>query len=81
MELRRTRRCEARFGLRANHCIDMGLFIAAMLASIVSLTLFLREVYFAIETLEIALPAGTWQKASHASSTASAVYLFAKNSS
>jgi hypothetical protein len=40
-----------------------GLFIAAMLASIVSLTLFLREVYFAIETFEIALPAGTRQKA------------------
>jgi len=33
------------------------LFIAAMLASIVSLTLFLREVYLAIETFEIGLPA------------------------
>jgi Protein of unknown function (DUF2721) len=37
--------------------IISGLFIAAMLASIVSLTLFLREVYFAIETFEIGLPA------------------------
>jgi Protein of unknown function (DUF2721) len=43
--------------------IISGLFIAAMLASIVSLTLFLREVYFAIETFEIALPAGMRQKA------------------
>jgi Protein of unknown function (DUF2721) len=43
--------------------IISGLFIAAMVASIVSLTLFLREVYFAIETFEIALPAGTRQKA------------------
>jgi hypothetical protein len=34
-----------------------GLFIAAMLASIVSLALFLREVYLAIETFEIGLPA------------------------
>jgi len=39
--------------------IISGLFIAAMIASIVSLTLFLREVYFAIETFEIGLPAGT----------------------
>jgi hypothetical protein len=39
--------------------IVSGLFIAAMLASIVSLTLFLREVYFAIETFEIGLPSGT----------------------
>jgi hypothetical protein len=61
--------------------IISGLFIAAMLASIVSLTLFLREVYFAIETFEIALPAGTRQKASDASSRASAVRLFAKDSS
>jgi Protein of unknown function (DUF2721) len=38
--------------------IVSGLFIAAMLASIISLTLFLREVYFAIETFEIGLPAG-----------------------
>jgi phosphoglycerol transferase MdoB-like AlkP superfamily enzyme len=36
--------------------IISGLFIAAMLASILSLTLFLREVYFAIETFEISLP-------------------------
>jgi hypothetical protein len=43
--------------------IISGLFIAAMLASIVSLTLFLREVYFAIETFEIALPPGARQKA------------------
>jgi Protein of unknown function (DUF2721) len=58
-----------------------GLFIAAMLASIVSLALFLREVYFEIETFEIALPAGTRRRASHASSTASAGRLFAKDSS
>ena len=38
--------------------VVIGLFIAAMLASIVSLSLFLREVYFAIETFEIGLPAG-----------------------
>ena len=42
----------------STHLIVSGLFIAAMLTSIVSLTLFLREVYFAIETFEIALPAG-----------------------
>jgi len=41
--------------------IVIGLFIAAMLASIVSLSFFLREVYFAIETFEIGLPAGTKQ--------------------
>jgi Protein of unknown function (DUF2721) len=41
--------------------IVSGLFIAAMLASIVSLTLFLREVYFAIETFEIGLPSGKRQ--------------------
>ena len=40
-----------------------GLFIAAMLASIVSLTLFLREVYLAIETFEVTLPAGTRERA------------------
>src|ERR1700745_2356070 len=39
--------------------IVSGLFIAAMLASIVSLTLFLREVYFAIETFEIGLLRGS----------------------
>lgn len=44
------------------HLIVSGLFIAAMLASIVSLTLFLREVYFAIETFEIGLPAETRQE-------------------
>jgi hypothetical protein len=38
-----------------------GLFIAAMLASIVRLTLFLREVYFAIDTFEIGLPSGKRQ--------------------
>ena len=43
--------------------IVSGLFIAAMLASIVSLTLFLREVYFAIETFEIGLPSGKRQEA------------------
>ena len=42
--------------------IISGLFIAAMVASIVSLTLFLREVYFAIETFEIGLPARTPEK-------------------
>jgi len=42
--------------------IVSGLFIAAMLASIVSLALFLREVYFAIETFEISLPAATREK-------------------
>jgi len=36
--------------------IISGLFIAAMLALIVSLTLFLREVYFAIGTFEIGMP-------------------------
>jgi hypothetical protein len=36
--------------------IVSGLFIAAMLASIVSLSVFLREVSLAIETFEIALP-------------------------
>ncbi|MBV8052343.1 MAG: DUF2721 domain-containing protein [Acidobacteriaceae bacterium] len=45
------------------HLIVGGLFIAAMLTSIVSLFLFLREVYFAIETFEIGLPAETRQKA------------------
>lgn len=43
--------------------ITCGLFIAAMLTSMVGLTLFLREVYFEIETFEIALPVGTRQKA------------------
>lgn len=38
--------------------IVIGLFITAMLASIVSLSFFLREVYFAIETFEIGLPPG-----------------------
>jgi len=42
--------------------IVSGLFIAAMLTSIVSLFLFLREVYFAIETFEIGLPAETRQE-------------------
>jgi hypothetical protein len=35
-----------------------------MLASLFSLTLFLREIYFAIGTFEIALPAGTKQESS-----------------
>ena len=65
----------------STHLVVSGLFIAAMLTSIVSLTLFLREVYFAIETFEIALPAGTRQTASDASSRASAVRLFTKDSS
>jgi hypothetical protein len=47
----------------STHLIVSSLFIAAMLTSIVSLTLFLREVYFAIETFEIGLPAGTREKA------------------
>jgi Protein of unknown function (DUF2721) len=38
--------------------IVSGLFIAAMIATIISVTLFLREVYFAIETFEIGLPGG-----------------------
>jgi Protein of unknown function (DUF2721) len=46
----------------SNRLIVSGLFIAAMLTSIVSLTLFLREVYFAIETFEIGLPARTPEK-------------------
>ena len=37
--------------------------IAAMLTSIVSLTLFLREVYFTIGTFEIGLPAETRERA------------------
>ncbi len=41
-----------------------GLFIAAMLTSIVSLILFLQEDYFAIETFEIALPTAARQKES-----------------
>ena len=45
--------------------IVSGLFIAAMLASIVSLILFLREVSFAIETFEIGFPAGTAGKGTH----------------
>jgi Protein of unknown function (DUF2721) len=47
------------------HLIVSGLFIAAMLTSIVSLTLFLREVYFAIETFEIGLPAETREEVSN----------------
>jgi hypothetical protein len=41
----------------STHVIVAGFFIAAMLTSIVSLTLFLREVYLAIETFQIGLPA------------------------
>jgi Protein of unknown function (DUF2721) len=47
------------------HLIVSGLFIGAMLTSIVSLTLFLREVYFAIETFEIGLPAETREEVSN----------------
>ena len=47
----------------SNRLIVSGLFITAMLASIVSLTLFLREAYFANETFEISLPAVTRGKA------------------
>lgn len=43
-----------------------GLFIAAMLTSTVSLTLFLREVYYAIETFEIGLPGETREKTTYA---------------
>jgi hypothetical protein len=41
------------------HQIVAGFFVAAMVTSIVSLTLFLllREVYLAIETFQIGLPA------------------------
>jgi hypothetical protein len=39
------------------YLVVAGFFIAAMLSSIVSLTLFLREVYLAIETFQIGLPA------------------------
>ena len=45
------------------HLIVSALFIAAMFTSIVSLFLFLREVYFAIETFEIGLPPETRQEA------------------
>lgn len=48
----------------SNGLIVSGLFIAAMLAVIVSLSLFLREVYFAIGTFEIGLPGGTRKQAS-----------------
>jgi hypothetical protein len=44
------------------HLIVSCLFIAAMLTSIVSLFVFLREVYFAIETFQIGLPAETRQE-------------------
>ena len=43
----------------ATRLVVSSLFIAAMFALIVSLTLFLREVYFAIETFEIGLSAET----------------------
>jgi hypothetical protein len=49
----------------------IGLFIAAMVASIVSLTLFLREVYFAIATFEIGLPAGAKQQSTDSGTRAS----------
>jgi hypothetical protein len=49
----------------SNRLTVSGLFIAAMLTSIVSLTLFLREVYFAIETFEITLPARTRENATN----------------
>ena len=48
--------------------IVSGLFVAAMLTLIVSLTLFLREVYFAIDTLEIGFPAWTWEETNGSSS-------------
>jgi hypothetical protein len=49
----------------------IGLFIAAMVASIVSLTLFLREVYFAIATFEIGLPAGAKRQSTDSGTRAS----------
>jgi hypothetical protein len=50
----------------STYLIVAGFFIAAMLTSIVSLTLFLREVYFAIETFQIGLPAGTRERSTAA---------------
>jgi hypothetical protein len=47
----------------STHLIVSGFFVAAMFTSIVSLTLFLREVYFAIETFEIGLPARARERA------------------
>jgi hypothetical protein len=52
---------------RSTYLVVAGFFIAAMLTSIVSLTLFLREVYLAIETFQIGLPAAAQER-----STASA---------
>jgi len=46
----------------STYIIVAGLFIAAMLASIVSLTFFLREVFLAIETFQIGLPAGARER-------------------
>ena len=43
-----------------------GLFIAAMLTSTVSLTLFLREVYYPIETFKIGLPGETREETTYA---------------
>ena len=48
------------------YLIVSGFFIAAMLTSIVSLTLFLREVNLAIETFQIGLPAGTRKRSTAA---------------
>ena len=48
------------------YLIVSGFFIAAMLTSIVSLTLFLREVNLAIETFQIGLPAGTRERSTAA---------------
>ena len=42
----------------STYLVVAGFFIAAMLTSIVSLILFLREVYLGIETFQIGLPAG-----------------------
>lgn len=46
----------------STYLVVAGFFIAAMVASIVSLTLFLREVYFAIETFQIGMPARTQER-------------------
>jgi hypothetical protein len=46
----------------STHLIVSGFFVAVMLTCIVSLSLFLREVYFAIETFDIGLPAEIREK-------------------
>jgi hypothetical protein len=46
----------------STHLIVSGFFVAVMVTCIVSLTLFLREVYLAIETFDIGLPAEIREK-------------------